>query len=342
MNSKNLATGILLDNTSQNKTSQFGKYTLFLIFMANVRNPTQKMQAKKNKRQKRINKGPKGPHIGHLSTMCHLYWHRRDRHWQDDHLVFPINLKNQTWYMTLRSCFLPSFVEFRSADSEEKLKMSLPIRDQDGQLVFQIGLKDTNFVYVEGFEILLPIKFRWNPFSGFRGEVEYVPAIERLGAILFFRSTRKHKLGIERWELASYQVSLNSIQRFQRKSRKCLSQSETRAAILFFRSAQKYKLGRGHWDPASFQVSLNFVQRFQRSRKCEKLTMDDGQRVMTIVHFSRRFRFTKTQQEQNPTQKMQAKKNKRQKKNRKKPEHEQSTKHTNTHVTGSYCIKLRG
>ena len=35
------------------------------------------------------------------------------------------------------------------------------------------------------------------------------------------------------------QVSLNSVQGFQRRSRKCLSQSEARAAILFFRSARK-------------------------------------------------------------------------------------------------------
>ena len=39
--------------------------------------------------------------------------------------------------------------------------------------------------------------------------------------------------------LASCQVSSNSVQRFQRRSRKSLSQSEARAAILFFRSARK-------------------------------------------------------------------------------------------------------
>ena len=49
----------------------------------------------------------------------------------------------------------------------------------------------------------------------------------------------KKKLGRGLWDLASCQVSLNSVQRFQRRSRKCLSQSEARAAILFFRSARK-------------------------------------------------------------------------------------------------------
>ena len=74
----------------------------------------------------------------------------------------------------------------------------------------------------------------------------------------------KHKLGRGRWDLTSCQVSLNSLQRFQRKSRKFLNQSEARRPSCFFLSARKHKLARGHWDLASCQVSLNFVQRFQR------------------------------------------------------------------------------
>ena len=56
---------------------------------------------------------------------------------------------------------------------------------------------------------------------------------------LFTDQPVKHKLGRGHWDLASCQVSLNSVQRFQRWSRKCLSQSEARAAILFFWSARK-------------------------------------------------------------------------------------------------------
>ena len=51
---------------------------------------------------------------------------------QGGHFVIPIGLKTQT----LSVCFLSSFVEFRSAVSEEKLKMSQPIRGQGGHLVF--------------------------------------------------------------------------------------------------------------------------------------------------------------------------------------------------------------
>ena len=194
--------------------------------------------------------------------------------------------KTQTRWRTLRSFFLSSFVEFRSAVSEEKSKMSQPIRGQGGHLVFPIGLKHTHLVedveillpdkcrqipfsgfrgevenvlanqkpgrpscfsdrpkntnLVEDVEIFLSVKFPWIPFSGFKGEVENVSANQRPGRPSCFSDRpQKHKLGRGCWELASCQVSLNSIQQFQRRSPKCLSQSEARAAILFFRSAPK-------------------------------------------------------------------------------------------------------
>ena len=119
--------------------------------------------------------------------------------------------------------------------------MSQPIRGQGGHLVFRIGPKNTNLV--EDVEILLPVKFRRIPFSGFIGEVENVSANQRPGQPSCFSDRpEKHKLSRGRWDLASCQVSLNSVQRFQRRSRKCLSQSEARAAILFFRSARKTNL----------------------------------------------------------------------------------------------------
>ena len=149
--------------------------------------------------------------------------------------------------------------------------MSQPIRGQGGDLVFLISLKNTNLV--EDVEILLPVKFRWIPFSSFRGEVENVSANQRPGRpSCFSNRPEKRKLDRGHWDLTSCQVWLNSLQQFQRRSRICLSQSEARAAILFFQSAQKHKLGRGLWDLASCQVLLNSVQRFQRrSRKCKSL-----------------------------------------------------------------------
>ena len=57
-----------------------------------------------------------------------------------------------------------------------------------------IGLKNTNLV--EDIEILLPVKFRWNPSSGFRGEVENVWANQMQGQpSCFSNRSEKHKLG---------------------------------------------------------------------------------------------------------------------------------------------------
>ena len=87
-------------------------------------------------------------------------------------LFFRSAQKTQTWQRTLRSCFLSSFVEFPSAVSEKKSKMSQPIKGRGSHLVFLIGPKNTNLV--EDVEILLPVKFRQILFISFREEVEYV------------------------------------------------------------------------------------------------------------------------------------------------------------------------
>ena len=72
--------------------------------------------------------------------------------------------------------------------------MSQPIRGQGGHLVFPIDPKNT--IMVEDVEILLPVKFCWFPFSGFRGEVENVSANQRSGRpSCFFDRPEKHKLG---------------------------------------------------------------------------------------------------------------------------------------------------
>ena len=82
---------------------------------------------------------------------------------QGGHLIFRSARKTQTWERTLISCFLSSFLEIRSAVSDEKSKMSQRIRDQGGHLVFPIDPKNTNLV--DDVEILFPVKFHWIPFS---------------------------------------------------------------------------------------------------------------------------------------------------------------------------------
>ena len=96
------------------------------------------------------------------------------------------------------------------------------MRGQGGHLFFLTGPKNTNLV--EDVEILLPVKFRWILFIGFREEVENFSANRRPGwPSCFTIPPEKHKLGRGRWDLASCQVSFNSVQQFQRRSRKCES-----------------------------------------------------------------------------------------------------------------------
>ena len=99
--------------------------------------------------------------------------------------------------------------------------------------------------------------------------------------------------------------SFNSVQRLQRRCRKCLSKSEARVAIFFLIGPRNTNLVEDvSCDLASCQVSLNYVQPLQRkSRKCvEKLTTthgrstdrrtDDGQCMLIIVHLSLRLMCT--------------------------------------------------
>ena len=74
---------------------------------------------------------------------------------------------------------MSSFYQFGSEVSEEKLKMSQPVRVRGGHLDFPNCPKNTKLS--EDLEILLPVKFRLIRFSAFRGEVENVSANQRPG-----------------------------------------------------------------------------------------------------------------------------------------------------------------
>ena len=168
----------------------------------------------------------------------------------------------------MRSSFLSSFIEFPSEVSEEKSKMSQPIRGQGGHLVFPIGPKNTKLV--EDVEIFLPVKFHWILFSGFWGEIENVSANQMPGRpSCFYNRPEKHNLGRGHWDLASWQVSLNSVQPFQNRSRKCLNQSEARAAILFLRSARKIQ----NWYRTLRSCSLSIFVEFRSAVSEEKSKM---------------------------------------------------------------------
>ena len=157
---------------------------------------------------------------------------------QGGHLVFPIGTKKHKfgrgrWQLASCQLSLNSVQRFQRRSRKYLSKSEA----RAAILFLRSAQKSQNLV--EDVEILVPLKFRWIPLSGFR-EVENVSANQRPGRpSCFFDRPEKHKLGRGHWDLASCQVSLNSVQWFQRRSRKCLSQSEASAAILFFRSAWK-------------------------------------------------------------------------------------------------------
>ena len=69
-------------------------------------------------------------------------------------------------------------------------------------LVFWSARKTQNIEY------LLSVKFHQMPFNGYRGE----PWEPGWPSLFFFLSAWKHKIGKECWDLASCQVTSNSIQ----------------------------------------------------------------------------------------------------------------------------------
>ena len=112
--------------------------------------------------------------------------------------------------------------KFRSALSEKNWKMNLQIRGRDNHLGFPLRLKNTRLL--EDIEILQPVKFRWIPYNVFRDEVEISESIRGRTAIFVFWSPKNYERGRGRWNCVSCQTSFNYVQRFQRRSRKCLSQ----------------------------------------------------------------------------------------------------------------------
>ena len=110
--------------------------------------------------------------------------------------------------------------------------MSQPIRGRGDHLLFS-NQPESHTNLLEDVEILLPVKFWWIPFSGFRAKVKNVSANQRRWRPSCFSEWHeKHKLGRRRWDLTSCQVKLNSVSVVLEKS-KMAWPIRDRAAILF-------------------------------------------------------------------------------------------------------------
>ena len=112
---------------------------------------------------------------------------------QGGHLVYLISPPPLNLVEDVEILLSVKFTEFRSAVSEENLK------------------------------ICLSVKFPWVPFSGFKGKVENVSANQRpWRPFCFFRSAQKTQTLLRTLISCFLQSLLNSVQRFQRRSRKCV------------------------------------------------------------------------------------------------------------------------
>ena len=95
-------------------------------------------------------------------------------------LSFPVSFK---YYLVLK-------MHLKIAFSKEKSKMYQSIESRGGHLGFPIG--QNTIKLWENDEILLPVKFRWIPFGGFREEVENFANQRGQGSHLGFPIGSKH------------------------------------------------------------------------------------------------------------------------------------------------------
>ena len=147
-----------------------------------------------NKYEKKKNKRPKkghcrSPEYNQRFKNLTSYWNQKQQH-------FILHVSRSLL------CILIQFVAI-TFWAEEVFEMChlLWWIGQGGNFYSLFGPTNTNLV--EDVKILLPVKFRWIPFSGFRRKVKIcLSQSEARATISFFGSAEKHKFVRGRWELA--------------------------------------------------------------------------------------------------------------------------------------------
>ena len=206
-----------------------------------------------------------------------------------EHMLILICPKTQTWRRMLSTWYLPPFrfCWIPVSSYREEVEVSRSIGSQSSYLDFSIGTKSTNLV--EDVEILLPVKFRWILLSGFR-EVEKVSANQRPGPPSWFSVRPKETNLVEDFEiLLPAKFFLIPLSGFREEFKNVSANQRPGRPSWFSDRPEKHKFGRRRWDIASLLVSLISVQKKSKMWKVN----DDGQRVITMVHFSLLLRCTK-------------------------------------------------
>ena len=176
--------------------------------------------------------------------------------------------KPQSVFFVSRSNSFPMDPETRGSKGNTLApKYNVPPFSWSSHFCLLTGLKNTNLV--EEVEILLPIKFLWFLFSGFRGAVENVPANQRLGPPSCFSHLPEKKNLVEDVEiLLPVKFCWILFSSFRGEVKNVSANQRPGLPFCFSDRHEKHKHGRGHWDLAYCQVLWNSVERFQRSQKC--------------------------------------------------------------------------
>ena len=134
---------------------------------------------------------------------------------------------------------------------------------QGGNFYSLFGPKNTNLI--EDVKILLPVRFRWIPFSGFREKVKICPShSEARAAILFFFISPKNTNFEEDVEiLLPVKFCWILFSGFRGKVENVSANHRPGRPFCFPDPPEKHKLGRGRWDLASYQISSNSFHSFR-------------------------------------------------------------------------------
>ena len=161
------------------------------------------------------------------------------------------------------SSFMSSWVEILFSGWIEDVE-NFPAKEAKAAiLVLRSARKSTNSV--EGLEILLPVKFRWIPVSGFRGKVENTLANQRSWQPSWFSDRpERHKLGRGRWDLFPAKFRWIPFSGFRGEVEN-VSDNQRPGRPSWF-SDRPEQFVRGCWYLAFYQISLNSAQRMKMSR----------------------------------------------------------------------------
>ena len=148
------------------------------------------------------------------------------------------------WYLAVDSSSCGFRGEFENVKAYQRPGRQSCFSDRPEK--HKLGIEDIGF--------LLPVKFRWNPFSRFRGEVENVSANQRPGRpSCFLVIGPKNTILVEDVEiLLPVKFRWIPFSGFRGEVKNVSANQRPGWPSCFYDRTEKHKLERGRWDLASY------------------------------------------------------------------------------------------